>query len=50
LHEALDKTGAANQLVTIRGGKHGFQAFDDASTVDAYKKVFAFLEKNIPNL
>jgi acetyl esterase/lipase len=50
LHEALNKIGAANQLVTIPRGKHGFQAFDDASTVDAYKKVFTFLEKNIPNL
>lgn len=50
LQEALNKIGAVNQLVTIPGGKHGFQAFDDASTIDAYKKVFAFLDQNIPNL
>lgn len=50
LHEALDKAGIVNQLVTIAGGKHGFQAFDDAHTRDAYEKIFAFLYKNVPNL
>jgi acetyl esterase/lipase len=50
LHQALDKAGAVNQLVTIPGGKHGFQAFDDTKTMDAYKKIFEFLDKNVPNL
>lgn len=50
LHEALDKAGDVNQLVTIHGGKHGFQAFSDADTENAYKQVFAFLYKNVPGL
>lgn len=50
LHEALDKAGDVNQLVTIPGGKHGFQAFDDAHTREAFDQVFAFLYKNVPGL
>jgi acetyl esterase/lipase len=50
LHEALDKAGDINQLVTIPGGKHGFQAFDDAHTREAFAKVFAFLYANVPGL
>ena len=50
LHEALDKAGDVNQLVTIAGGKHGFQAFDDAQTREAYAKEFAFLYANVPGL
>jgi len=49
-HAALDKAGDANQLVTIRGGKHGFHAFDDAQTRDAYSEVFAFLSAQVPGL
>ncbi len=50
LHDALDKAGDINQLVTIPGGKHGFQAFDDAHTREAFAKVFAFLYANVPGL
>ena len=49
-HAALGKAGDANQLVTIPGGKHGFHAFDDAQTRDAYSKVFAFLSAQVPGL
>jgi acetyl esterase/lipase len=50
LHQALDKAGDINQLVTVRGGKHGFQAFNDADTIDAYRQVFAFLYAHVPGL
>lgn len=50
LHQALDKAGDVNQLVTVRGGKHGFQAFNDADTLDAYRQVFAFLYGHVPGL
>lgn len=50
LHEALDKAGDVNQLITIPGGKHGFQAFDDVHTRDAYAQVFAFLYAHVPGL
>jgi acetyl esterase/lipase len=50
LHEALSKIGAVNQLITVPGGKHGFQAFDDAHTKDAYEKIFAFLYQHVPDL
>jgi acetyl esterase/lipase len=48
LHRALDKAGDVNQLVTIPGGKHGFQAFDDAQTRNAYEKIFSFLNADVP--
>jgi len=50
LHQALDKAGDVNQLVTVRGGKHGFQAFSDADTLDAYRQVFAFLDAHVSGL
>ena len=50
LHRALDKAHDVNELVSIPGGKHGFQAFSDAETLRAYQGVFAFLNKNIPGL
>jgi acetyl esterase/lipase len=50
LHQALDKAGDVNQLVTVKGGKHGFQAFNDAETRDAYAKIFAFLSAHVPGL
>jgi hypothetical protein len=40
----------ANELITVPGGKHGFQAFNDAQTLDAYQKIFAFLSANIAGL
>lgn len=49
-HAALEKAGNANQLVTIPGGKHGFHAFEDVPTRDAYAKIFAFLSAQVPGL
>lgn len=49
-HAALEKAGDANQLVPIPGGQHGFHAFDDAQTRDAYAKIFAFLSAQVPGL
>ena len=49
-HAALEKSGDVNQLVTIPGGKHGFHAFEDAQTRDAYAKIFAFLSAHVPGL
>lgn len=43
LHEALDKIGAAHELVTVPGGKHG--GFTDAETMKAYAAIRAFLTK-----
>ncbi len=50
LRDALTKAHVPNELVTVPGGKHGFQAFTDAQTLDAYAKVFAFLYANLPGL
>ena len=47
LHQALDKAGIRNELVTIPGGKHG--GFSDAEMTNAYTAIRAFLDKqNIP--
>lgn len=43
LHEALKKAGVREQLVTVPGGKHG--GFPTPAVQDAYRKIFAFLEK-----
>ena len=43
LHQALDKAGIRNQLVTIPGGKHG--GFSDAEMANAYAAIQAFLDK-----
>jgi acetyl esterase/lipase len=50
LHAALRKAGDVEQLVTVAGGKHGFQAFNDAQMRDAYDKIFAFLYAKVPGL
>ena len=44
LHQALEKVGVRNQLVTIPGGKHG--GFSDAEMVKAYDAIRAFLDKS----
>lgn len=44
LHQALDKVGIRNQLVTIPGGKHG--GFTDAEMIKAYDAIRAFLDKD----
>ncbi len=48
LHQALDKAGVKNELVTIHGGKHGW--FSDRDTLAAYDKIWKFLGANVPGL
>ena len=43
LHEALEKFGVPNQLVTIPGGKHG--GFSPAQSMRAYSAIREFLAK-----
>ena len=43
LHQALDKAGTRNQLVTIPGGKHG--GFSDTEMAKAYAEIRGFLDK-----
>jgi dipeptidyl aminopeptidase/acylaminoacyl peptidase len=46
LHQALEKVGVRNQLVTIPAGKHG--GFTDAEMMKAYDAIRAFLgQQNI---
>jgi acetyl esterase/lipase len=44
LHAALDKAGAVNQLVTIRGAGHG--GFNRQQLIDSFDAIKAFLRKN----
>ncbi len=44
LHAALDKAGVPNQLVTIRGGKHG--GFSRQDFVNGFAAIREFLRKN----
>lgn len=44
LHAALDKAGVPNQLVTIRGGKHG--GFNRQDFVNSFATIREFLRKN----
>jgi acetyl esterase/lipase len=44
LHAALDSVGVSNQLVTIRGGKHG--GFNRQDLVKSFSAIRAFLRKN----
>lgn len=41
LHQALDKAGVKNQLVTVKGGGHG--GFSQQQQVDAYEKIRGFI-------
>jgi acetyl esterase/lipase len=43
LHQALDKAGIPNELVTIPGGKHG--GFSDVEMAKAYAAIRGFLDK-----
>jgi hypothetical protein len=43
LHAALDKAGAPNQFITIRGGKHG--GFSRKELVSSYAAIREFLRK-----
>ena len=44
LHSMLDKAGVPNQLVTIKGRKHG--GFSREEMIDSYAKIREFLRKN----
>jgi acetyl esterase/lipase len=46
LHKALSDAGVVNQLVTIPGGKHGFDCCNLAQRTDAYTKIRDFLARN----
>ncbi len=45
LHKALERAGVANELVTIKGGGHGY--FSDADTLKAYDKIWEFLAAHL---
>jgi acetyl esterase/lipase len=45
LHEALDRVGASNQLITIPGGVHGSQFWNREDNWKAQSAIFDFLEK-----
>jgi dipeptidyl aminopeptidase/acylaminoacyl peptidase len=44
LHEALDKAGVTNKLITIKGGDHG--GFNRADYVKSFAEIKAFLRQN----
>jgi acetyl esterase/lipase len=44
-HAALERVGAAHDLVTIREGKHG--GFAQADTVQAYARIRSFLARHV---
>ena len=44
LHDALDKAGVANELVTIPNGGHG--VYPDSEKLRAQSEIFAFLERH----
>ncbi|MEW6129538.1 MAG: alpha/beta hydrolase [Acidobacteriota bacterium] len=43
LHEALDKAGVVNQLVTVRGAKHG--GFNRQQMINGFTEIRTFLRK-----
>lgn len=46
LHKALDAAGVSNELVTIKGGGHGW--FTDAENIHAYERIWAFIDAHLP--
>ena len=46
LHKALADAGVANELLTIPGGKHGFDCCNLAQRTNAYTKIREFLTKH----
>ena len=46
LHEALDKVGVANELLTIPGGGHGYLCCNLTERLDAYRKIREFLTRH----
>ena len=45
LHKALTEVGVANELITISGGKHGFDCCNLAERTKAYSRIREFLTK-----
>jgi acetyl esterase/lipase len=45
LHEALDRVGAPNELITIHGGGHGSQFWSREDNWKAQSAIFEFLKK-----
>ena len=46
LHKALSDAGVVNELMTIAGGRHGFECCTAAQRANAYGKIREFLERN----
>ena len=46
LHEALNKVGVANELLTIPGGRHGYLCCNLTERLDAYRKIREFLTRH----
>jgi dipeptidyl aminopeptidase/acylaminoacyl peptidase len=46
LHQALNRSGVSNQLVTIPGGAHGRHTWNDNETIRVQRAIEAFLRKN----
>jgi acetyl esterase/lipase len=46
LHKALTDAGVANELMTIPGGKHGFDCCNLTQRTNAYTKIREFLTKH----
>jgi acetyl esterase/lipase len=46
LHKALDAASVPNELVTIKGGNHGY--YPDADQLRAYDRIWAFLDAHLP--
>jgi len=45
-HEALDRAGVRNQLVTIKGGGHGWSTWSMQDNLRSQAMIFKFLEAN----
>ena len=45
MHEALDKVGVPNELLTIPGGRHGYLCCNLTERLDAYRRIRAFLTR-----
>jgi len=45
LHKALNDAGVGTELVTVPGGKHGFDCCDLAQRIDAYTRIRGFLTR-----
>jgi dipeptidyl aminopeptidase/acylaminoacyl peptidase len=48
LHDELDKVNAPNELYTVPHGGHGM--FGAAADVEAYRRVWEFLERYVPSI